>query len=1243
LSGHAKDANFWTEIAESFIIRFADINKNDAETQLTHISSDAKDVDDAIEKAKTAFVTTLFAIPEGLEAVAIDATTAPVVAVQTPSQAAKIRERYMSNEEAGNYVFLHLPPRLFALNQQERQKNVLSMLKNRQSGIYRKGNVIFIPITGLMANTGQFGHIGLWQAYGMPVVYIDADYINNDTVEGHELTEIRNWQEALTSAPELKESGVTSLAMVREWMKQNPDIALQLTNRLHDEASREFDIDQLYMAKHKTAKGCGPEEMVFDGKIGENRRFASYVDSIKLSADQRARLERAFRRYLDRNISRVNEKLFASMRQLKLDGPVSLNDALRVIGQAEVDTMIELNEDITPILLEKYKDILLGFDFEIGIVHIRGTNRWIITKGKEGTGLLDPSAIYDVDIHTHSPKKYGPRSGPSLGDAYMFFRYDLLGGRDLFILDQDGMTSFNVQGCKRDDMEFLPFGKTDMLMEEALAKFKQDHPEGRPPESLDVTNPEHWPYIDGILTKLGVISRFTAWSEISASYLKGGDLDIVSCVESSDEEARRKALEFLTQELCNPEYNNNPENQVTDILALYARINDSIIQYLASTYLITQEMSPINAVALRAFLYSRYTESSFREEINEKLGNASTPTISATPSGITPLDTGAIGAGLGKGLIQNISDFTPSSSHQALTLTLQTDLPTTEWPNPANKWTIVTHQNAAIEQYGAGTKVIGYTGNGNALCNKGHIVFLNGQLHYREDEPIRTTTYSILAVFTNGPPRVLDVRINENDRIITVDGKDITGDLDWAISGERIVKNGQAVNWRTDEAFKGYTDPRHLFWFPYSLSDKRSQEVQERTGRKDVFRQILWSDEGKKEAARKGDFIALPLSDFRDYGYNDVIYIREELLKAGYQLTDFHFTNDALVIRLRPGVYQHHTVGVTGNGVVKTVAITSKDREVGVTLDQLADRNIEAGLRDSIMLDQGGDVLVWRDGRMQAESLNNRDKFSSMIFLVEKPEGVREEAVKAEKTPEIQQPPVVEETFKARTTATVAALKSEEDAKSRDSVAVIGLPWWIAEELKQKNLNPDSYLATLEKEISRMLGKKEYGDPVNVHKFKLFFMEKDAISTKTNLQKALDTVRPGQEVVIFAPQINGELLQIDKAALERFGNQCTVIPDAYSDIDTSKTKGFPDVDARIAITRLIAWCKEAEARKNADAQKAALEALTTYISALTDKQIPPVTDLNDLLRRIDLLRIKPVNYKDITDWRNSYEAVATAL
>ncbi len=335
------------------------------------------------------------------------------------------------------------------------------------------------------------------------------------------------------------------------------------------------------------------------------------------------------------------------------------------------------------------------------------------------------------------------------------------------------------------------------------------------------------------------------------------------------------------------------------------------------------------------------------------------------------------------GVVYCVSDFTPEAPGQSLALTFQADVSKDgSWIGPADRQAIDKHIADMKERYGPDVVIAGYMGNGNAICNKGHIVFLNGELHHRVDEPIHGRPYSIFIAYNSGRHEILDVTIDENNRIISARG-DITDEISWAISGERIVRHGQPVNWRDDDAFKGYQDPRHLFWFPYSIFDNRPEEAIKATGKKDVFREILWRDVEKKELARHGNFINLPLNRFRDFGYTDLDYIRQELIRAGYSEEEFHFTGSDLVIKLRPGVYQHHTIGVTAAGRVRSVAITSKERKKGVTLDELAEVNISDGITDSIMLDQGGDVLIMEDGKLMTESLDNRGVFISMIFLLQ--------------------------------------------------------------------------------------------------------------------------------------------------------------------------------------------------------------------------------------------------------------------
>jgi hypothetical protein len=241
--------------------------------------------------------------------------------------------------------------------------------------------------------------------------------------------------------------------------------------------------------------------------------------------------------------------------------------------------------------------------------------------------------------------------------------------------------------------------------------------------------------------------------------------------------------------------------------------------------------------------------------------------------------------------------------------------------------------------------------------------------------------------------------------------------------------------------------------------------------------------------------------------------------------------------------------------------------------------------------------------------------------------------------PETLAKEVTGETIKSRIDKTKDALDGEEGANTRDPIAVIGLSPLIYKSLKDNNANPDAYKATLEKVISRGFGRKGKGAGDNVHKIKLFFAGEDPAETNANLQRALSEIRTDQEVVVFNPQTPEMPSQIDQAVLKPFGTHVTVVPDAYTD---SKTKGFPDIGARITITRLIAWYKDPS--NNKTGRDRALAVLTGYLGDITGKKIE-VADLVELLAFLQkqLLRIGPVNYKDITEWENSYEALATAL
>jgi hypothetical protein len=172
--------------------------------------------------------------------------------------------------------------------------------------------------------------------------------------------------------------------------------------------------------------------------------------------------------------------------------------------------------------------------------------------------------------------------------------------------------------------------------------------------------------------------------------------------------------------------------------------------------------------------------------------------------------------------------------------------------------------------------------------------------------------------------------------------------------------------------------------------------------------------------------------------------------------------------------------------------------------------------------------------------------------------------------------------------------------------------------------------------------------------------------TIRNIEAALDSAygntkdRAKAKVVLFAPQIRG-LLELANAPQitekVRAGCDTIIIPDAYTDcsihpdIRAALEKGqkigtFPDIDARVALGRLIAWCGYAESKPdNLEARRMAIAALKAHLDNISDMDFTDVDDLNKLLKKLNetALRIRPVDYKEISDWKRSQEAVAVSL
>jgi SAM-dependent MidA family methyltransferase/signal transduction histidine kinase len=165
----------------------------------------------------------------------------------------------MSNEMAGLYILGEIMRiDLYSESFEGRQRNLAQMLQAGSEDVFEFDGVPFIVIEKLYENTGQLAHIGLGQTYGRPVVYIDKRYAKSAIVRGHEIKEIKLWQEALNE--ELKDK-VKSLNEIRQWMRENLAEAVALTEKFHSIANREFNVDNIASAIQKPVFQDGVEEL----------------------------------------------------------------------------------------------------------------------------------------------------------------------------------------------------------------------------------------------------------------------------------------------------------------------------------------------------------------------------------------------------------------------------------------------------------------------------------------------------------------------------------------------------------------------------------------------------------------------------------------------------------------------------------------------------------------------------------------------------------------------------------------------------------------------------------------------------------------------------------------------------------------------------------------------------------------------------------------------------------------------
>ncbi len=126
--------------------------------------------------------------------------------------------------------------------------------------------------------------------------------------------------------------------------------------------------------------------------------------------------------------------------------------------------------------------------------------------------------------------------------------------------------------------------------------------------------------------------------------------------------------------------------------------------------------------------------------------------------------------------------------------------------------------------------------------------------------------------------------------------------------------------------------------------------------------------------------------------------------------------------------------------------------------------------------------------------------------------------------------------------------------------------------------------------------------------------------------------------VVFAPQNEDGTINtagdLQKEYSTDQGN-VTVIPDAYLDFNPQQ-HAYPDIIMRAALGRNVAFYY------TGNDPQGTLAIINSLLAKVADGQ-PPIATINDLLNLLRPLRIRPIDFKAITDWQKLQEAVATSL
>ncbi len=169
-------------------------------------------------------------------ALSICAPEAGALAPKSPFRSGKQRT-VVSHATVNRYIASHLPQSLI-----RNPSDIVHYPLVTRNNFGRFVQARIVPIDGLLKNTGQFGHIGLGQAYQIPVIYADSQYKDSAVLIDHEMYEIAQWERFRTQTLASELGRVPRPDEMRAWIRSHLTRALELAERWHEAAPK---IDSL--------------------------------------------------------------------------------------------------------------------------------------------------------------------------------------------------------------------------------------------------------------------------------------------------------------------------------------------------------------------------------------------------------------------------------------------------------------------------------------------------------------------------------------------------------------------------------------------------------------------------------------------------------------------------------------------------------------------------------------------------------------------------------------------------------------------------------------------------------------------------------------------------------------------------------------------------------------------------------------------------------------------------------------